>query len=185
VAGERMARMIDDLLDVGKFESGELRPVPALLSFAKVLLEKGELYRPEAEKDNKTILVRVPADLPPVIADINLVERVMDNLISNALKYTDPGSRIELGAEQNDRNLIVCVRDDGQGIPPEYLNRIFDKFAQVVDANGVPLRKGSGLGLAFCRSAVKAHGGKIWAESILGRGSSFYFTLPLQRPLSP
>lgn len=184
-ASERMAKMIDDLLDVGKFESGELRPILAPLSPAKLLIEKAESYRIESEKDNKTIRVHTAAHLPTIMADANLIERVLDNLISNALKYTEKGSQIEISAARDDKNLVVCVRDNGQGIPPEYINRIFDKFAQALDANGMPLRKGSGLGLAFCRSAVKAHGGKIWAESVLGQGSSFYFTLPLQRPVSP
>lgn len=185
IAGERMAKMIDDLLDVGKFESGELRLAPGPLSISKLLAEKGDLYRPEAEKEGKTIVVHAASELPVIIADLNLIERVMDNLVGNALKYTEKGSQIELSAVHTERNLIVCVRDNGQGIPPEYLNRIFDKFAQVVDANGAPLRKGTGLGLAFCRSAVKAHGGKIWAESVVGRGSAFYFTLPLPQSRSP
>jgi len=74
----------------------------------------------------------------------------------------------------------VQVRDDGQGIPPDYHARIFEKFVQVTDAAGEPLRKGTGLGLAFRRLAVEAHGGKIWVESAPGEGSTFFFTLPLQ-----
>jgi len=181
-AGERMINMIGDLLHVSKLEAGELRPALDTLSLPALLAEKDEACRSQAEGENKTLVIHASADLPPVMADAELIGRVIDNLISNALKYTVTGGRIEISAERHDQNLVVCVRDDGQGIPLEYHARIFDKFVQVTDSMDVPLRKGAGLGLAFCRLAVEAHGGKIWVESVPGQGSAFSFTLPLEQP---
>jgi signal transduction histidine kinase len=180
-AGQRMMGLIDDLLNFSKLEAGELRPVLAPVYLPTLLNEKEEGFRPQAEKETKTFSVKAPAQLPTLPADAGLISRVIDNLISNAFKYTDSGGHIEVEAEQHDQTLLIHVRDDGQGIPLEYHTRIFDKFVQVADASGAPLRKGTGLGLAFCRLAVEAHGGKIWVESTPGSGSNFSFTLPLNQ----
>jgi NtrC-family two-component system sensor histidine kinase KinB len=178
-ATQRMMGLIDDLLNVGKFEAGELRPVLAPVYLPSLLTERAEAYQPQAEKENKTIRVSASADLPTVMADAGLLSRVVDNLLGNALKYTDGGGQIELGAQLDGRAVRVRVCDNGDGIPLEYQQRIFDKFIQVTDTRGAPLRKGTGLGLAFCRLAVEAHGGRIWVESAPGRGSTFFFTVPL------
>ncbi len=179
-AGQRMSGLIDDLLNVDKFEAGELRPSLALLSVSNLLINKAEQYQAQAERDEKTLTARVAPDAPLVMADAGLVGRVLDNLLSNAFKYTEPGGRIELLADREGRALRIGVRDNGQGIPAEFQPRLFEKFAQVTDAQGRPLRQGTGLGLAFCRLAVEAHGGRIWVESTPGRGSAFFFTLPLE-----
>ncbi len=183
IASQRMMRMIDDLLNVGKFEAGELRPVRAPISLTDLLNEKVEAYRAELERDNKSLAVCLTPELSGVIADANLLSRVIDNIISNALKYTGAGGRIEINAKRQADDLVICIRDDGQGIPPEHCSRIFDKFFQVTTATGEPLRHGTGLGLTFCRIAVEAHGGKIWVESAPQQGSAFYFTLPLNSRL--
>jgi NtrC-family two-component system sensor histidine kinase KinB len=174
-----MTGMIDDLLNVGKFEAGELRPVLAPIYLPTLLSDKVESYRSQAEKEQKTLSLRAPAELPTVLADLSLVSRVIDNLLSNAFKYTDPGGAIEVAAERKGQDVVVHVRDNGQGIPAEFHQRIFEKFVQVTEPNGMPLRKGTGLGLAFCRLAVEAHGGRIRVESAPGRGSEFVFNLPL------
>jgi signal transduction histidine kinase len=179
MAGQRMTGMIDDLLNVGKFEAGELRPVLAPVYLPTLLAEKAESYRPQAEKETKHLSVRAAAELPTVLADATLIGRVMDNLLSNAFKYTEPGGCVELQAERRGQEVVVRVVDDGQGIPADYHQRIFEKFVQVTEPNGAPLRKGTGLGLAFCRLAVEAHGGRIRVESTPGRGSIFFFNLPL------
>jgi signal transduction histidine kinase len=101
-------------------------------------------------------------------------------MIGNAFKSTQAGGLIEVGVEPyQDHFLRFYVQDDGEGSPQEYHHRIFDKFVQVTDGNGVPLRKGTGLGLAFCRLTVEAHGGQIWVESSPDSGSIFYFCLPM------
>jgi signal transduction histidine kinase len=178
-AGQRMTGMIDDLLNVGKFEAGELRPVLAPIYLPTLLGDKVESYRSQAEKEQKTLSLRAPAELPTVLADLSLIGRVIDNLLSNAFKYTEPGGTIEVAAERKGQTVAVHVRDNGQGIPAEFHQRIFEKFVQVTEPNGTPLRKGTGLGLAFCRLAVEAHGGHIRVDSAPGRGSEFVFDLPL------
>ncbi|MGH2522521.1 MAG: sensor histidine kinase, partial [Anaerolineales bacterium] len=179
-AGQRMIGMIDDLLNVSKFEAGELRPVLAPVYLPTLLAEKEEAYLAQAEREEKTFTLHAPAELPTVMADAGLIGRVIDNVVSNAFKYTEAGGHIEVSVEHKSQALVVRVRDDGQGIPPEYHKRIFDKFVQVADQNGAPLRKGTGLGLAFCRLAVEAHGGTIWVRSAPGQGSTFSFTLPVE-----
>lgn len=179
LASDRMMGMIDDLLNVSKLDAGELKPVLAAVDLFSLLDEKAEIYCAQAERDNKTFLIK-KFEQPSVIrADSNLISRVIDNLVSNAFKYTEPGGYIEIGIVQQDQILCLYVRDDGQGIPLRYQASIFDKFFQVTDTAGKSLRKGVGLGLAFCRLAVEAHGGKIWVESQPGQGSIFSFTLPL------
>jgi signal transduction histidine kinase len=178
-AGQRMTGMIDDLLNVGKFEAGELRPVLAPIYLPTLLTDKVESYRSQAEKEQKNLNLRAPAELPTVTADLALVGRVIDNLLSNAFKYTEAGGNIAVEAERKGHDVLVRIRDDGQGIPLEFHQRIFEKFVQVTEPNGTPLRKGTGLGLAFCRLAVEAHGGHIRVDSTPGRGSEFVFNLPL------
>ncbi len=179
LAGQRMTGMIDDLLNVSKFEAGELRPALAPTYLPTLLADKVESYRSQAQKENKSITLNAPAEMPTVLADGNLIGRVVDNLLSNAFKYTDAGGTIAVEADSRGSQISVRVRDDGQGIPPEFVSKIFTKFVQVTQPNGAPLRKGTGLGLAFCRLAVEAHGGKINVDSAPGHGSTFAFTLPV------
>jgi signal transduction histidine kinase len=179
LAGQRMTGMIDDLLNVSKFEAGELRLVQAPVYLPTLLGDKIESYRSQAEKESKTLSLNAPAAMPTVLADGGLIGRVVDNLLSNAFKYTDSGGTIAVEAENRGKDIVVRVRDNGQGIPPEFVSKIFTKFVQVTQPDGAPLRKGTGLGLAFCRLAVEAHGGKIRVDSEPGHGSTFAFTLPL------
>jgi signal transduction histidine kinase len=105
---------------------------------------------------------------------------VLDNLVANAFKFTRAGrGQIELSVSHKEDVLQFCVRDNGDGIAPEYHETIFDRFKQVTDNRGMPLRHGTGLGLAFSRMVIEAHGGEIWLESVPDQGSTFYFTLPL------
>jgi signal transduction histidine kinase len=180
LAGSRQITwMIDDLLDVGKLEAGELRPVLDRVHLPALLASKADEYHLQAERESKVFSLRAPADTPPVLADAGLIGRVIDNLVSNAFKYTRPGGHVDVAVDSQATMVRVSVSDDGEGIPPEYQQRIFDKYVQVPGAPGAPLRKGSGLGLAFCRLAVAAHKGEIWVESVPQRSSVFTFTLPL------
>jgi NtrC-family two-component system sensor histidine kinase KinB len=118
--------------------------------------------------------------LPLVPTDAPLLERVLDNLIGNALKYTNGDGQITLAARRQGGQVIISVADNGEGIPLAYQPHIFDKFVQVIDEDGQPIRKGTGLGLTFCRLVIEAHQGHIWVESQPEQGSTFYFTLPIQ-----
>jgi signal transduction histidine kinase len=117
-----------------------------------------------------------PAGLPPIEMDGDMIRRVLINLLENAVKYTRGGGSITVSATRHEQAVLVSVADSGAGIAARDQQRIFDKFARV-EEEGRP--KGLGLGLAFCRMAVEAHGGRIWVESVEGRGSTFSFTLPV------
>jgi signal transduction histidine kinase len=178
VASQTMTGMIEDLLTLNKLEAGKLQLVLCPTSFYALMYEKQVAYMAQARTQNKTLTIQIPADLPMVFMDAELINRVLDNLVSNAFKYTHSQGHIAIKARLNEHHLEVQVQDDGLGLPPEYCDRIFDKFVQVTDATGASLRKGIGLGLAFCRMAIEAHGGKIWVDSTSYKGSTFVFTLP-------
>jgi signal transduction histidine kinase len=181
-AVQRIIGMIEDMLHVSKFEAGELRPSFRTMDPATFLRRKEKSFRSLAAKEEKVFTIEVAENLTGVMVDEELIDRVMDNLINNAFKYTEPGGRITVTIRGSDKSILFQVQDDGQGISPDYHDRIFDKFVQVTSPSGEPLRKGTGLGLAFCRLAVEAHGGKIWVDSVPGKGSTFSFILPLKQP---
>ncbi|MCL4867364.1 MAG: hypothetical protein KJ063_00210 [Anaerolineae bacterium] len=181
-SADRLIRLINDLLDVTRLEAGRLQPNYAPTDLNKLLHSRAAAYSPLAEGEEKQILVQAETQLPLVSADQTLLERVLENLIGNALKYTQAGGQVILAAQQQGDQALLSVTDDGEGIPLVYQSRIFDKFVQVTREDGQPIRKGSGLGLAFCRLVVEAHGGNIWVASEPDQGSTFFFTLPLTRP---
>jgi signal transduction histidine kinase len=109
--------------------------------------------------------------------DPDYILQVLSNLICNAIKFSNPGNNIWLQVSEQDEQILFAVRDEGRGIPPNKLEIIFERFHQV-DASDSRQKGGTGLGLAICRQIIELHGGKIWAESTLGQGSTFYFTLP-------
>jgi K+-sensing histidine kinase KdpD len=178
-SGHRAIGMIDDMLTVSKIESGHLQLSLAPVIFQDLIKEKLDGYLQQATREEKTFRLETPADLPTVLADWHLINRVIDNLINNAFKYTEPGGSIFVRASQRGNLLEICVGDDGEGIEEKYHEEIFNKFSQVTNEEGVPLRQGTGLGLAFCRLAIEAHFGRIWVESSLNQGSLFFFTLPI------
>ena len=118
-------------------------------------------------------------DFPIVDADPLRIEQVLRNLLDNAVKYSPQGGMIVVRGEAQEKRAIVSVADQGMGIAPEHLNRLFEKFFRVESVAGQHV-VGSGLGLPIARTIVEGHGGHIWAESRLGEGSTFYFTLPLE-----
>jgi signal transduction histidine kinase len=122
--------------------------------------------------------VEIPADLPRAQADRDKIERVLTNLMDNALKFTPENGRIVWKAEKQGEMMRVSITDSGPGVPPEDRERIFGRFSQA--AGEKPRRRGFGLGLAYCRLTVEHHGGRIWVEDGEGgKGSRFVFTLPL------
>lgn len=178
-ASQQMLTMIDDLLDVSRLDSQQLPLNLASVDIAALLADKAQRYQPLAEQDEKILTVQAAPQLPPAMADPAIINRVLDNLIGNAFKYTNHGGQIELKAGLAAPMIEVTVSDDGAGISVEHHQRIFEKFIQVPHDDARPSRKGTGLGLAFCRLAVEAHGGQIWVDSAPGQGSAFTFTLPL------
>ncbi|HIE39666.1 MAG TPA: response regulator, partial [Anaerolineae bacterium] len=179
-SGQHLLGLINDILDISKIEAGKVE-----LSFELVDLEeviRGVMATAIALVKDKPVEMQqsIPDDLPAVIGDNRRIRQVLLNLVSNAAKFTDEGFiRVEAWADEE--FITISVADSGIGIPPDKLPRIFEAFTQV-DAS--PSRKygGTGLGLAISKSFVELHGGRIWAESEVGRGSTFCFTLPVQGP---
>ena len=127
-----------------------------------------------AETRRQTLEVDLSPNLPEVAVDADRIRQVMSNLLGNAIKFTPAGGTIRVSARQQGDTVIVSIVDTGPGIPPEHLSKVFDRFWK---GQGTT-RTGSGLGLSIAKGIVEAHGGTIWAESELGKGSSFAFTLP-------
>lgn len=179
---KRLARFINDLLDAQRLEQGAYRLTPTptdlgrLLTFACRIVQNDRLHPVELD---------LPESLPLVQADVDRVQQVIGNLISNAQKYSPGGGKIRVEVRACTEMVEVAVSDQGLGIPPDLLNRVFDQFYRVeTSAHGAI--KGSGLGLSITRGIVEAHGGRIWAESKGdGAGSRFTFTLPVARMIPP
>ncbi len=135
-----------------------------------------------AEAEKKTLSLEFVEGAPVISADKELIKRTIVNLINNAFKFTQSDGFIEVKIffKQEENVFYVQIRDNGVGIPGKYVDRIFDKFVQVEDDKS-NARLGHGLGLTFCKLAVEAHGGRIWVESELGKGSTFTFTFPCKQ----
>ena len=176
-SGRRLSRLIEQLLDLEQLESGQAVLYKSKGSLSALIIEAVEEIHPVAEGKGHVLSFDLGAsDLPLVEMDSDMIRRVLINLLENAIKYSRPEGQISVAVKRQDGTLRVRVSDNGPGIASEDQERIFEKFAQA--QRGVR-PKGLGLGLAFCRLAVQAHGGRIWVESPLGKGSSFYFTLPI------
>jgi PAS domain S-box-containing protein len=181
-AAERMIDLVSGILDVSQLESGQMPIRPQSLSVGELVDETIGLEAPVATAGRLKLRASVPKDLPAVWADVDLIRRVLQNLVGNAVKFTPPGGQIEvrattyIGTEggQRDEGVCVSVIDTGPGVPGELKSSLFQKFAV-----GQQEEHGTGLGLAFCRLAVEAHGGQIWVESDEGQGAAFHFTLPV------
>jgi PAS domain S-box-containing protein len=172
-AADRMNRLIQDLLEVSRIESGML--TVTLSSVAPETLISDILKQVKPLASAHRLHVSPPGPLPAIRGDRDRLQQVLMNLLSNALKFTPPGGEISLGAEAQAGNVRFWVRDTGPGISPEHLGHVFDRYWQGDKRD----RRGAGLGLAICKGLVEAHGGRIWAESQLGRGSIFSFSLPI------
>ncbi|HEX9029019.1 MAG TPA: ATP-binding protein, partial [Anaerolineales bacterium] len=135
-----------------------------------------EAVSPIAQNKNIAITISVPADVPQVDVDADMIRRVLVNMVENAIKFTPPGGKIQVGAQREKQWIKFRVKDTGPGIPYPEQERIFEKFTRLRIKDGP---RGLGLGLAFCRLAIIGHGGRIWVESEPGSGSSFIFTLPV------
>ncbi|OGR77531.1 MAG: hypothetical protein A2X32_01280 [Elusimicrobia bacterium GWC2_64_44] len=179
-----MNGMISNILDINRMEEGKMPLKAEPLRPYELLKAAAETLAIAAAHDKKKIRVRQPSLSGTVPGDQALLKRVAENLLANALRYTPEGGEVEAGAEEGDAgdSAVFFVRDRGPGIPAEYRDTVFDKFTQLDDASR---RRwgGKGLGLAFCKLAVEAHGGRIWIESEPGRGSVFRFSLPRRRPV--
>jgi len=177
-SGHFMLLMIGDMLDVAKLESGSLTLKPLPLDINELLSTTLDQVRALAELEGLTIHVEAADHLPQIEVDPQLIQRVLANLASNAIKHTPPGGSITLKSHLTPEYIVVDVRDTGEGIPPEMQAKIFERFGQV-EKEGA--RIGTGLGLTFCKMAVEAHRGTLSVQSEVGKGSTFTFKLPVDK----
>jgi PAS domain S-box-containing protein len=173
---ERLVRLVNDILDFERMGAGRL-PMEFEEADAREILEQAcNLHGPSAQKAK--IALRVEAAPLAVWVDQGRILQTLGNLIGNAIKFSPAGSEVLLRARPlHGTEAILSVEDQGRGIPPEKLDVIFERFQQV-DASDSRGMGGTGLGLAICRNIVRQHGGRIWAESVVGQGSAFHFTVP-------
>ncbi len=180
--GEMLLGMINDLLEVEKMESGTMQLDYAMLDAAELVGSAASQVALLSESQNLTLVRQIAADLPPFRGDENKLRRVLVNLLGNALKFTPPGGTLTViaGLGEDGQSLVFSVSDTGEGIPSEAFEHIFEKFGQVASRHGGRTMS-TGLGLTFCKLTVEAHGGRISVESIPGEGSTFSFSIPLER----
>jgi NtrC-family two-component system sensor histidine kinase KinB len=172
---ERLDKLLRDLLDLSRIEAGQNAPHLLPMSAASLINTTIAAVRSQVEARECTLTIDVPSVLPTVHADRLQIERVVANLVSNAVRHTERGGEITITATERDGYVAIAVADTGSGIPPDYLPRIFDRFVQVPNAPS----GGAGLGLAIAKHIIEAHGGQISVRSEMGHGTIFTFTLPI------
>lgn len=178
---ERLIQLVNDILEIFRMETGRLRLQPASVAVDELITTAREKAHPEAAAAKIRLETRVAPGVPPALVDSEQVLIVLEKLISNAIKFSQPGGAVRIGAESmpdNPKFLLLWVQDFGRGIPADAQDRIFEKFEQ---AESVMTRQhqGPGLGLSICRGIVEGHGGRIWVKSELDKGSTFYVSLPV------
>ncbi|MEM8828173.1 MAG: ATP-binding protein [Cyanobacteria bacterium P01_G01_bin.19] len=177
---ERLIRLVNDILDLERMKSGKIAIDPVDCNFYPLLVQATETMQAMATKAEVKLILEPCENISQVILnlDSDRILQTLTNLISNAIKFTQPGGTVKLTTTVQDNYCRVVVRDTGRGIPSDKLESIFERFQQV-DASDSRSKGGTGLGLAICRHIVQRHQGKIWVESELGKGSAFYIQLPL------
>ncbi len=175
---ERLNRLIDNLMELSRIESGTIYVEAEPADVNDLVQEAVRPLKVQADKQGIELITDLPPKLPPVAADFNKSVWVLANLVGNAMRYTDPGGTITVRVRQRGKRHFFSVEDTGCGIPKEHQEKIFRKYVQVSG----PGRKGAGgvgLGLAIAKDIVMAHGGEIWVDSEVGKGTTFTFTFPV------
>jgi PAS domain S-box-containing protein len=169
--------LLEDLLAWAMMQQGKIIFKPQKLSLADICKNILEILNPNAVAKNITINYYI-ADRIKVFADIDMIKTVLRNLVSNALKFTNNGGTISVSSEENSENVTISISDNGVGIKAENIKKLFN-ISEVITTKGTAEETGTGLGLLLCKEFVEKHGGKIWVESEVGKGSEFKFTLPI------
>lgn len=178
-SSRRLEYMVNDLLDIARSEAGTFKLDLEQVDVRAMVLEVIESLRPQALEANLALDAAIPEEVPQLDLDPERIERVLANLISNAIKFTPARGRIQVQVRVDGERLRCEVADTGRGIAPEDLPKLFSPFSQL-DA-GKQQKGGTGLGLSICKTIVEAHGGEIGVRSVVGAGSAFWFTLPIRR----
>ncbi len=176
LAADRLAELIDHLLDMSRLDAGLLRVDRQPADIADII--RDAVAEAWLRSPGHKIKVRLSGKLPRLRLDPRRIHEVLDNILDNAIKYCGEGTGIVVGAEAGVGEVLISIADQGPGIPAGDLERVFDRMYRI-ESRLDPGPGGIGLGLAICKGLVEAHGGRIWAESEVGRGATFYFTLPL------
>jgi signal transduction histidine kinase len=179
---DRLSELIGNLLDMSRIEAGTLRVEPEPMDLASILRETAAEFQIMTREHSLGAVL--PPVLPLVLADPRRTRQVLRNLVENAVKYSPEGGPVTISAEVEAEFVKVSVADQGLGLDPEHVDRVFQRFYQVDSAS---TRKvgGSGLGLSICKAIIEAQDGKLWVSSQEGKGSTFYFTLPLALSARP
>jgi PAS domain S-box-containing protein len=172
----RLVRLVNDILDFERFSSGSVPLEPSEADLGELAAEVVESVRPLADEAGVEVGIRGSA--VTVMADRVRISQVLTNLVGNAIKFSPRGAAVQVEVGMEDGAALVVVRDHGRGIPADQLEAVFERFHQV-DKSDARQKGGTGLGLAISRQIVRQHGGRIWAESVMGAGSTFSFTVPL------
>jgi signal transduction histidine kinase/DNA-binding response OmpR family regulator/HAMP domain-containing protein len=175
--GERLTSLINDVLDIAKIEAGKVEWHMAPVAIAELVNQAVAATSVLAQNSNLRVVQNIAPDLPLVMVDRDRIVQVLINLLSNAIKFTEVGC-VTCQVEQEQEMIVVRVTDTGMGLAPEDIEVVFEKFKQVGEVmTNKP--KGTGLGLPICKQIIEHHTGQIWAESELGQGSTFCFTIPI------
>ncbi len=170
-----LIQLVEELLELSRIESGRVPLDIAPTKISKLVKKPLKRLRPLAERKDLTLVRALPAPAPLVLADSKRIQQVVGNLIHNAIKFTPAGGRITVSAAIHADEVVLAIADTGIGIPAEDVPRIFERFYK---ADRARAEQGTGLGLAIAKHLVQTHGGRIWAESVEGQGSTFFFSLP-------
>jgi signal transduction histidine kinase len=175
-SGNHLLSLINDVLDLSKVEAGQVELEVAPFSLREALERGVVMVRERAMTDGVEVALAADPEVNVVEGDERRIRQVIFNLLSNAVKFTPAGGAVDVSAAQVDGEVRVSVADTGPGLAPEDHERIFEEFQQT--EAGIEQREGTGLGLALSKRLVELHGGRIWVDSELGKGSTFVFTLP-------
>jgi len=177
-SNERIINLINDLLNVSRIEEGRYLYKPILTDFIPILDSLIDSYKEEIKKKNLKLKLKKPQKLPKVKVDVEKISLAIQNLLENAIRYNKESGEIEINLKEKGKEIEFSIRDTGIGIPKDQQNRVFTKFFRGYNAIKMET-EGSGLGLFITKNIIEAHGGKIWFESEEGKGTTFYFTLPI------
>lgn len=178
-AGRSLVDLISNFLDLSKIEAGRIELTKEGVNLDQLIRNNLDNYLALAQDNKISLKCRVDPAFPPITADPRRLDQVFGNLINNAIKFTPKGGEIEVGASQeNATEAKVWIKDSGMGIPPQEIEKLFDKYRQTASGK-TSKHKGTGLGLVICKMIVESHGGRIWVESEEGKGTTFFFSLPI------
>jgi signal transduction histidine kinase len=179
--GARMNRLIGDLVDVASIEAGILAVTREVGDPTHVVTEAVDTFQAQASASGVSLVTEIVPPLSLAEFDLERILQVLTNLLSNAIKFTPANGKVVVRVERTGDEILFAVSDTGVGIPADQLDAIFVRFLQVTSND----RRGVGLGLYICKCIVQGHGGRIWAESRISEGSTFYFTLPVHAAPEP